>query len=85
MAKSKRVQILMEPDEFVTLTDIARQRGSTLSALLRDAARAQFLPLAERLRRRQAAEAFLSLPELDLPAWAELEQEIEDRYGAPLP
>lgn len=81
MAKSKRVQILMEPDEFALLTDIAQRRGSTVSELLRDAARTQFLMRAERARRREAAHRFLEHPDTALPIWPELEVEIESRRG----
>lgn len=80
-AKTKRVQVLMEPLEFAALERLARSRGSSVADLIRDAARAQYLDVAARGRRARAAELFLSLPETPLPDWRVLKQELEDRRG----
>jgi hypothetical protein len=85
MAKTKRVQILMEPLEFAALERLARSRGASVADLIRDAARAQYLDIADRGRRARAAELFLSLPETPLPEWRVLKLEIEDRRGSALP
>jgi Ribbon-helix-helix protein, copG family len=85
VAKTKRVQILMEPLEFAALERLAQSRGSSVAELIRDAARAQYLGAADRDRRARAAEFFLSLPDTPLPPWATLKQEIEDRRGSDLP
>jgi ribbon-helix-helix CopG family protein len=81
MAKSKRVQVLMEPFEFRALERLARSRGSSVADLMREAARAQYLDAADRGRQARAAALFLSLPNAPLPEWSVLKQEIEDRRG----
>lgn len=81
VAKTKRVQVLMEPLEFAALERLARSRGASVADLIRDAARAQYLDVADRGRRARAAELFLSLPEMPLPDWSVLKQELEDRRG----
>lgn len=83
MAKTKRVQVLMEPEEFELLEGLARKRGSSVSDLMREAARAQFLAEAERSHRSRAVQQFLSLPDTPLPDWEILEREIEERRGEP--
>jgi Ribbon-helix-helix protein, copG family len=85
MAKTKRVQVLMEPLEFAALERLARSRGSSVADLIREAARAQYLDIADHGRRTRGAELFLSLPDAALPDWTELKQEIEDRRGSHLP
>ena len=81
VAKTKRVQVLMEPREFAALERLARSRGSSVADLIREAARAQYLDVADRSRRALAAETFLSLPDTPLPDWSVLKQELEDRRG----
>jgi hypothetical protein len=81
VAKTKRVQVLMEPEEFDILEDLARKRRSSVSDLMREAARAQLLGEVERVRRSTAAQKFLSLPETQLPPWEELKKEIAARRG----
>lgn len=83
MAKTKRVQVLMEPKEFELLERLARKRGSSVSDLMREAARAQFLVEVERSHRSRAVHQFLSLPDEPLPAWQILEREIEERRALP--
>lgn len=85
MAKTKRVQVLMDPLEFAALERLARSRSTSVAALIRDAARAQYLDVADRGRRARAAEFFLSLPDTSLPDWSVLKHEIEDRRGSDLP
>ncbi len=81
MARTKRVQVLMEPDEFRVIEKIARARHSSVSDLMREAARTQLLTVADQARRAAAARAFLDLPDAPLPAWRELKREIGDRRG----
>jgi uncharacterized protein len=59
VAKTKRVQVLMEPGEFAELERLARSRGASVADLMREAARAQYLNADEQGRRARAAEAFL--------------------------
>jgi uncharacterized protein (DUF1778 family) len=81
MAKTKRVQVLMEPREFDLLERAARKRGSSVSDLMREAARAQFLVDVDRARRSRAAQSFLKLPDAFLPDWELVKRELEERYG----
>jgi hypothetical protein len=81
MAKTKRVQVLMEPDEFEVLDEFARRHRTSLSDLMREAVRAQFLAPVGLARRAEAARQFLRLPDAPMPAWKELKAEIEDRRG----
>lgn len=85
MAKTKRVQVLMEPKEFAALEKLARSRGSSVAEMMREAARAQYLQGADRARRARSAETFLSLPDTPLPDWAVLKREIEERRGSDIP
>jgi hypothetical protein len=83
MAKTKRVQVLMEPEEFAALEQIAEVRGTSVAELMRDAARAEYLLPAEGQRRAEAARRFLALPAVLVPAWADLKREIEERRDEP--
>jgi Ribbon-helix-helix protein, copG family len=85
VAKTKRVQVLMEPQEFAALERLARSRGSSVADMMREAARAQYLGSANLARRARSAESFLDLPETPLPDWAILKQEIEERRGSDIP
>ena len=79
VAKTKRVQVLMEPREFAALERLARSRGASVADLIREAARAQYLKADDGSRRARAAEAFLGLPETPLPEWKLLKRELEER------
>lgn len=81
VAKTKRVQVLMDPAEFRQLEGLARKRRSSVSELMREATRVQLLHGLERGRRVAAAHAFLDLPDAPLPDWAELKEELEERRG----
>jgi hypothetical protein len=84
MAKTKRIQVLMEPDEFSELERMARSRGTSVGELMRQAARSQHLETAGAGRRSAAARKFLGLPDARLPEWKKLKKEIEDRRGTHL-
>lgn len=81
MAKTKRVQVLMEPEEFDLLEALARRQRSSVSDLMREAARAHWLVGASNAQRSSAARTFLGLIDAPLPEWEELEREIEARRG----
>jgi hypothetical protein len=85
MAKTKRVQVLMEPKEFDQLERVARKRGSSVSDLMREAARAQYLVDVDRSRRSRAAQNFLSLPDVTLPDWKAIKNELADRHDKTVP
>ena len=80
MAKTKRVQVLMEPREFNQLERVARKRGSSVSDLMREAARAQYLVDIDRSRRVGATQSFLNLPDSSLPDWGIVKKELDDRH-----
>ena len=85
MAKTKRVQVLMDPDEFDALGRVARSRGTSVASLMREAVCVQYACTADRERRAIAAQQFLQLPDTRLPAWCALKKEIEERRGTRLP
>ncbi len=85
MAKTKRVQVLMEPREFDLLEKVARRRGSSVSDLMREAARAQYLVDVDRSRRARAAQHFLSLAEATLPDWHVVKNELAERHAKIVP
>ena len=85
MAKTKRVQVLMEPNEFDALGRVARSRGTSVASLMREAVGVQYASTADRERRVIAAQQFLQLPDTRLPAWRALKKEIEERRGTRLP
>lgn len=85
MAKTKRVQVLMEPKEFAALEKLARSRGSSVADMMREAARAQYLQGGDHVRRARSAQSFLSLPDTPLPDWAVLKRELEERRGSDIP
>lgn len=81
MTMTKRVQVLMEPGEYDLLERVARKRGSSVSDLMREAARAQFLVDVDRSRRARSVHSFLSLPDAPLPEWEIVKMELEARRG----
>ena len=85
MPKTKRVQVLMEPREFDLLARVARKRGSSVSDLMREAARAQYLQDIDRSRRSRSVQAFLGLPDVALPDWHVVKRELEERHGPRVP
>jgi hypothetical protein len=75
----------MEPSEFDLLERLARKRGSSVSDLIREAARAQYLLDVDRSRRTRAADKFLSLPDAALPDWNAVKNELADRHDKIVP
>jgi hypothetical protein len=71
----------MEPREFDLLARIARKRGSSVSDLMREAARAQYLEDVDRSRRSHSVQTFLRLPDVNLPEWHVVKRELEERRG----
>ncbi|MGA7744945.1 MAG: hypothetical protein ABSF35_01380 [Polyangia bacterium] len=85
MAKTKRVQVLMEPSEFDALGRVARSRGTSVASLMREAVCVQYACTTDRARRSVAVQQFLRLPDTRLPAWRTLKKEIGERRGQRLP
>lgn len=82
---NRRLQVLVEEERFAHLARIARQRDTTVAALVREALDRSY-PL-ELLPAAVAAERFLAREPIDLGAsWDELKLEIEsslDRDSTP--
>lgn len=85
VAKTKRVQVLMEPREFSELNRIARSRHTSVADLMRDAAHIQYLATGGTGRRSAAAQRFLKLPDVPLPKWKDLKREVEERRDPTVP
>jgi hypothetical protein len=75
----------MEPKEFDQLEKVALKRGSSVSDLMREAARAQYLVDVDRSRRTRAVQNFLSLPDVALPDWNAVKNELADRHDKIIP
>lgn len=82
MARTKRAQVLMEPDEYERLESIAAARGVPVAELIRTAVRERYL--TTRGERRRLVEEILGL---DLPVieWEEAEDEVVGAHGDGLP
>ncbi|HYO48017.1 MAG TPA: hypothetical protein VEY33_15180 [Gemmatimonadota bacterium] len=78
MARTKRAQVLMEPDEYERLEAIATEQGIAVAELIRIAVRERYLLTPE--DRRRLVEEILGL---DLPAidWDEAEDEVIEARG----
>jgi len=72
MARTKRAQVLMEPEEYERLEAIAAERGVAVAELIRLAVRERYF--LSREERRRHVEEILGL---DLPVieWDEAEEE----------
>lgn len=82
MARTKRAQVLMEPDEYERLESIAAERGVPVAELIRTAVRERYLLTRE--ERRRLVDEILGL---DLPVveWEEAEDEVVEAHGDGLP
>jgi hypothetical protein len=75
---TRRTQLLMEPDEFRSLREIARRRKTSVGALIRAAVHKVYLdPVADRQKILQ--EMF----DMDLPVieWRDAKKEIEAAHA----
>ena len=67
MAKTRKIQVTLEADEYEDLSRIARQEKKKLAAVVRESIRKYILqPEDERLRRR-ALETLIGLPSTKVP------------------
>lgn len=73
---TRRLQILVEEDRFERLEQLARQRGTTVAALVREALDRAFDD--DRADAAAAAGSFLDRPPLDLGGWEEAKRTIDD-------
>jgi hypothetical protein len=81
MSKSRRAQVLLEPETYHLLEQIAEREGTSISELIRIAIEKIFTGSPE--RRQRALEGIVAL-ELPIADWEELEQEILDARAAHL-
>lgn len=72
---TRRLQVLLDEERFSRLEHLARQRGTTVAALVRDALDQVYA--ASPLPPRVAVDRFLARPPLDLGTWEEAKQELE--------
>jgi hypothetical protein len=75
MAKSHRVQALLDHEQFSQLEAIAERQGTTISALIRQAVEVTYM---QDYRHRQQQAALQSLTELQAPTadWPDMKSEI---------
>lgn len=76
MARTRRTQILMEPDEFRRLRSLARQRKTSIAHLIRRAVRQTYFEPEEAEVRKAAVERMLNM-NLPVVEWPDAKKEIE--------
>ncbi len=73
---TRRLQILVEERRFARLEQLARQRNTTVAALVREALDLAFKDdIADA---SAAADSFLGRPPIDLGGWDDAKRDIED-------
>jgi hypothetical protein len=82
MTASKRAQILMEPEDYRRLEEIARQKNASVAELIRIAVRERYL--GGGAERRAGVESICSM-NLPVIPWPEAEAEIAEAHGDVLP
>lgn len=82
MSKTRRAQVLFEPETYGHLEEIASREGVSVGELIRQAVRHTFFSSPE--SRRLAFEAICSM-EIPVGDWEEMEREILDAKVADLP
>ncbi|CAN5661063.1 hypothetical protein BH24ACT15_BH24ACT15_21540 [soil metagenome] len=73
---TRRLQVLLEEDRFARLDHIAKQRRTTVAALVRDALDRVYS--SDTLPPDVAADRFLAREPLDLGEWDQAKRDIED-------
>lgn len=83
MAELRKTQVLLEPEEYDRLEDIARKRGISIPELIRLTVRERYMPAS--YTRQEAAAAILRMK---IPgawkSWEEIEADIEDAHDSSL-
>ena len=75
MRATRRTQLLMDPDEYRRLRELARRRKTSVGALIRTAVRATFLD-PPKSDRKPVVEAILKM-NLPVVGWERARREIE--------
>ena len=76
MTMDHRLQLLLDEDRYRRVSDLARQRGTSVAAVIREAID-RGLPSSDR-RRTAAARRLLDAEPMPVPDVAELVVELED-------
>jgi hypothetical protein len=79
MARSKRVQVLMEPEEFRRLRLLARQRKTSIGQLVRRALDIVYSAPSDVEDRKAIVERIVNM-NLPVIEWHEAKKEIEAMY-----
>lgn len=74
MALTKRVELLLEPEQYTRLEEIARVRKESVGALIRRAVAREYLE-PSRSQKRGAMERLLS-QQIDLGTWGRAKRDI---------
>ena len=82
MARTKRAQVLMEPEEYARLEAIAAQQGCSVAELIRTAVRDRYLTAAT--DRLAIVESWAAM-DVAIGDWPSLKAELEGRHDAGLP
>ena len=82
MTATKRAQILMEPEDYRRLEEIARHTNASVAELIRVAVRDRYLGTAG--ERRQTVESICAM-DLPVMSWQDVEAEIAEAHGDVLP
>ncbi|MFH1142071.1 MAG: CopG family transcriptional regulator [Chloroflexota bacterium] len=75
MALTKRVDVLFDPEFYGVLEQLARSRGETIGALVRQAVEQQYVRAT--LAQRRAAWQGIVGQEMDFGSWEEVKAELE--------
>ena len=81
MTASKRAQVLMEPDDYRRLEEIARQKKASVAELIRTAVRERYF--GDGSDRRAEVESICSMS-LPVIPWEEAEAEIAEAHSGVL-
>jgi len=77
MPQTRRAQVLMEPEEYRAMEEIAAREGVSVAELFRAAVRKCYLSApGERVKAVEAIAA-LGVP---LPSWKKIEEELSDAH-----
>lgn len=80
MAGSRRAQVVLPTEEYSLVEDYARERGLSMSALLRDVV-GRTLVARLRQRRREAALRRLTQQGLPTADWETIERDLETMWN----
>jgi hypothetical protein len=80
---TRRLQVLLEEERFAQLEQLARDRGTTVASLVRDALERAYA--LDALPADVAADRFLAREPIDLGSWADAKRDIEDSLDRSAP